>query len=205
MTLAGRLAALGTATIAEAEARTRILDLPLRPLAPDMIACGPALTVRCKPGDNLALHRAMSVAKPGDLLVVDYGGSTDSGPFGEIMALACQLRGLAGMVIDGAVRDSRQIAALGFPVFCRGIDIRGTAKDDRGEVGGVLRLGSVRIAPGDFVLADADAVVALSPDAATAAATAGEARAAKEVAIMRRLRDGETTLSILGLDEGENR
>ena len=125
---ASALLALGTATVAEAWPATRLVAAPLHPLAPGMALAGPALTVRCRPGDNLALHLAIAAAKPGDVLVVDYGGSLDSGPFGEIMALACQMRGLAGMVIDGAVRDTAQIAALGFAVFARGCNIRGTVK-----------------------------------------------------------------------------
>lgn len=205
MTLAARLAALGTATIGEVAAAARIVDVPIRPLAPDMVVAGPALTVRCLPGDNLALHRAIAVAEPGDVLVVDYGGSVASGPFGEIMALACQLRGIAGMVIDGSVRDSRAIVGLGFPLFCRGLDIRGTAKLDPGEVGVALALGSAEVRRGDFVVADADAILVLPQQEAAGAAVAGEARVAKEAAIMDRLRSGETTLQILGLDGGQPR
>jgi 4-hydroxy-4-methyl-2-oxoglutarate aldolase len=201
VTPAARLAALGTATIGEAAPAARIIELPLRPLAPEMVAAGLALTVRCRPGDNLALHLAIAAARPGDVLVVDYGGDVGSGPFGEIMALACQLRGIAGMVIDGAVRDSRQIAALGFPVFARGLNIRGTTKSDRGEIGGVVTLAGVDIRRGDVVVADADAVVVLPASAVEAALAAGEARADKEAAIMDRLRGGETTLQILGLTQ----
>jgi 4-hydroxy-4-methyl-2-oxoglutarate aldolase len=203
VTLVARLAALGTATVGEAASSARIVDLPLRPLAPGMVAAGTALTVRCRPGDNLALHRAIAAAVPGDILVVDYGGSTTSGPFGEIMALACQLRGIAGMVIDGSVRDSSSIAALGFPVFCRGLDIRGTSKLDPGRVGETITLGSVEIRRGDVVVADADAVVVLPPEAVADAVSAGEVRVAREAAMMERLRSGETTLQILGLETGE--
>jgi 4-hydroxy-4-methyl-2-oxoglutarate aldolase len=190
---------LGTATLGEAWSATHIIDAPLRPLAPGMVLAGPALTVRCKPGDNLALHLAIAQAKGGEVLVVDYGGSLASGPFGEIMALACQMRGIVGMVIDGAVRDCAQIAALGFPVFARGVNIRGTVKQDRGALGVPVTIGSVTIAPGDIILADADAIVTLAPDDLPAALAAAKGRAAKEAAMMDRLRQGETTLSILGL------
>lgn len=199
MSLAARLAAVGTATIGEAAPTVRIVDLPLRPLAAGMIAAGAAMTVRCRPGDNLALHRAIAAAASGDVLVVDYGGSLESGPFGEIMALACRLRGIAGIVIDGAVRDSAQIAALDFPVFCRSLNIRGTAKQDIGELGGRIMLGTVPVNRGDFIVADADAVVILPSTDALAAASAGETRAARERDMMARLRSGETTLKILGL------
>ena len=164
-----------------------------------MSLAGRALTVRCRSGDNLALHRAIAVAKPGDVLVVDYGGSLDSGHFGEIMALACQMRGIAGLVIDGAVRDSAHIAALGFPVFAKGLNILGTAKQDSGVIGGVLSLGGVEIATGDLILADADAILVVKAADMQAALAASLARTAREAEIMERLRKGETTLSILGL------
>lgn len=199
MTAAGRLAALGTATVAEAAPVARILGPGLRPLAPGMRLAGPALTVRCTPGDNLALHLAIAAARPGDVIVADYGGSLESGPFGEIMALACTLRGIAGLVIDGAVRDSAEIAALGFAVFARGLDIRGTSKRDRGEIGAPVTICRTQVVPGDVVIADADAVVVLPAAEAEAALTAAEARAARETEMMRRLRAGETTLEILGL------
>ena len=203
MSLAARMAALGTATIGETAPSARIVALPLRPLAPNMVAAGPALTVRCRPGDNLALHRAIAAAVPGDVLVVDYGGSTESGPFGEIMALACQLRGIAGLVTDGSVRDSTRLIEMGFPVFARGLNIRGTTKRDRGEIGQPVTLGGVRIGRGDLVVADADAVLVVPAADADAALSAGEARAAKEAQMMERLRAGETSLQILGLTEGD--
>ncbi len=195
----------GTATLGEAWPQARVIDAPLCPLAPGMALAGRAVTVRCKPGDNLALHLAMAQAGAGDVLVVDYGGSCGSGPFGEIMALACQLRGIAGLVTDGAVRDSAQIAALGFPVFARGVNIRGTVKQDRGEVGVPLEIGGAIVRTGDVVLADADAVVVLAADDLTAALAACDLRARREAVMMDRLRAGETTLQILGLDRGEAR
>ncbi|MBX9459298.1 MAG: RraA family protein [Rhizobium sp.] len=202
MTTAAALLPYGTATLGEAWPSSRLLAAPLRPLAPGMVLAGTALTVRCKPGDNLALHLAIAAAQPGDVLVVDYGSSLDSGPFGEIMALACQMRGIAGMVIDGAVRDSAQIAALGFPLFARGLDIRGTVKQDRGRIGEPVAIGGVTIVAGDIVLADADAIIILAPEDLPAALAAADVRTVREAQIMERLRQGETTLSILGLDHG---
>ncbi|MCP5389839.1 MAG: RraA family protein [Novosphingobium sp.] len=202
MTAAATLVTLGTATLGEAWPQVRLIGAPLRPLVPEMAMAGPALTVRCRPGDNLALHLAIAAARPGEVLVVDYGASVESGPFGEVMALACRMRGIAGLVIDGAVRDSAQIAALGFPVFARGRNIRGTTKTDRGETGGTVLLGGVTIAAGDIVLADADAIVTLASEDLPAALAAANARAAREAKMMQRLRQGETTLAILGLDQG---
>ncbi|MEY3004905.1 MAG: hypothetical protein RLZZ491_2081 [Pseudomonadota bacterium] len=203
MTASATLLALGTATLIEAWPSTRLIAAPLHPIAPGMTVAGPALTVRCQPGDNLALHLAIAAARPGDVLVVDYGGSLESGPFGEIMALACQMRGLAGMVIDGAIRDSVQISTLGFPVFARGRNIRGTVKQDPGQIGGTIHIGGAPVANGDVVLADADAIVAIDPADLPAALAAAQARAARETIIMDRLRQGETTLAILGLKQGD--
>lgn len=203
MTTAARLAALGTATVAEASAEARLVLARLRPISPGMRVAGPAHTVRFPAGDNLALHHAIAAASPGDVLVADCGGDIDSGPFGEIMALACMLRGIAGLVINGAVRDTAQIATLGFPVFSRGIDIRGTRKSSRGEIGVPVTIGGVRIAPGDMIIADADAVIMVPCASVDAAIAAAEARAVNETRMMERLRAGETTLQILGLDKEE--
>lgn len=200
MSGAAELLTYGTATLCEAWPSARLIDRPLRPLAPGMAVAGPALTVSCQPGDNLALHLAIAAARPGDVLVVDYGGSLGSGPFGEIMALASALRGIAGLVIDGAVRDSAQIAAAGFPVFCLGLNIRGTSKRDPGRIGAALHLGGVEIAAGDLIVADADAVVCLPAGDLAAATAACAERAGREARMMDRLRAGETTLDILGLN-----
>lgn len=198
---AAALLSHGTATLGEAWPAAWLIDSPLRPLASGMVLAGPALPVRCKPGDNLALHLAIAAAQPGDVLVVDYGGSLASGPFGEIMALACQMRGIAGLIIDGAVRDSAQIATLGFPVFARGVNIRGTAKLDRGQVGGPVAMGGATIAHGDIILGDADAILVLAAKDLPAALAAAETRTQREAVMMDRLRLGETTLEILGLGE----
>ena len=194
------LLAHGTATLCEAWPSATAIDRPLRPLAPGMVLAGPALPVTCQPGDNLAVHLAIAAARPGDVLVVDYGASLASGPFGEVMALACTLRGIVGLVIDGAVRDSAQIAALGFPVFCAGLNIRGTTKGHPGTIGAPITLGGATIRPGDIILADADAVVCLPAADLAPALAASAARTEKEARMMDRLRAGETTLQILGLN-----
>ncbi|MSU90802.1 RraA family protein [Rhodobacteraceae bacterium 2CG4] len=195
------LAALGTATIGEvAGGAVRILDGGLRPLAPHAPAvAGVALTVRCRPGDNLALHLALAQAQPGDLLVVDYGGDVSTGPFGEIMALAADIAGIRGLVIDGAVRDSTAIVRMGFATFCRGIAIAGTAKRDRGAVGAGCTVGGVDIRPGEVIVGDGDAVIAVDPGAMPGIIAEGRTRLSNEEQVMDRLRRGETTCEIFGL------
>ena len=116
------------------------------------------------------------------------------------MALAAQTKGLAGLIIDGTVRDSAQIVALGFPVFCRGVNIRGTIKSDRGAQAVPVTLGGVTIAPGEVVIADADAIITLSPEALPPALAAARIRAAKEEQAKLRIVAGDSTLQILGLE-----
>lgn len=195
------LAGLGTATIGEvAPGPLRLLDGGLRPVTPLVPpVAGVALTVRCRPGDNLALHLALSSARPGDLLVVDYGSDRTSGPFGEIMATAAMRAGIRGLVIDGAIRDSMQIAKMGFGTWCRGTAIPGTRKDDRGAIGVPCIVGGVEIRPGDIVVADADAILALDPDDLPAILDAGRIRQEREARALSRIEAGETTCDIFGL------
>ncbi len=199
-----RLLEFGTATVGEVNRDVQIADPGLRPLSRGMQAAGTALTVRCRPGDNLALHIAIARLRAGDILVVDCGGSLDFGPFGEIMALACQQRGAAGLVIDGAVRDSRKIAAMGFAVFCRGVNIRGTGKQDPGTIGDVARVGGATVATGDVVLADADAVLAFLFAQLDETLRLAAERAAKEEEVLARVRQGESTLQIYKLERQED-
>lgn len=196
------LARLGTATIGEVGgARIRILDGAIRPLDPSGTrVAGHAFTVQCSPGDNLAIHLALARLEAGDLLVVDYGGSKKSGPFGEIMALAAQTRGAVGLVIDGAVRDRAEIVGLGFPVWSRGIATPGTTKSDRGRVGLGCRLSEADVNQGDIVVADGDAIVVFDPGEAAGILERGAARLEREAKIMERIRAGETTCEIFGLE-----
>ena len=209
-----RLVRLGTATIGEVARDTvRIIDGAIRPLASvGSGVAGQAVTVTCTPGDNLALHLALLTVGRGDLLVVDYGGSVETGPFGEILALAAQGRGsnsvalspavgrgARGLVIDGAVRDSAEIAAMQFPVYCRGLAIPGTTKTDRGRIGEGCRVGGTEVRQGDVVVADQDAIVVFDPRHTSGILARGTERLEAEARIMDRIRKGETTCDILGL------
>lgn len=196
-----RLARLGTATIGDvAGPSVRIVDGAIRPIAPNGAAIsGHAFTVGCAPGDNLALHLALLSVRPGDMLVVDYGGSVETGPFGEIMALAAQHRGVRGLIIDGAIRDSAEIAAMGFAVYCRGLAIPGTSKADRGRIGEGAIVGGISVRQGDVIVADRDAIVVVDPFDASDILDRGAERLAMEARMMDRIRQGETTCDILGL------
>ena len=196
-----RAARLSAASLHEAAGRNGALPAVLKPIDPAMRLCGRALPVRCPPGDNLWIHRALAASAPGDVLVVQTGGGVEFGYWGEIMATSAVARGVSGLVITGGVRDSSQLIALGLPTFAACVCIRGTVKDPRSEgtVGEPVRIGEIQIHRGDLVFGDADGLVVLSPQAAAPAVAAAEQRDADEVGILEQVRQGALTLDIYKL------
>jgi 4-hydroxy-4-methyl-2-oxoglutarate aldolase len=147
----------------------------------------------------LAIHRAIALAAPGDVLVVDAGGYTGAGHWGEITTAAAQARGIAGVVIDGSVRDSRPILARGFPVFHRGLCIgAATKKAPLAEPPTVLQFAGCTIRKGDIVVADADGVAIVPADRVAEITAAARQRAVDEQHTMACLQDGQTTLELFG-------
>lgn len=188
-----------TATVHEAMGRRGALPSAIKPVAATMRVCGPAFTVDCPPMDNLSLHHAIYAAKPGDVLVVRVADHYEAGYWGEIMGVAAQARGLAGLVIDGGVRDSRELAAIGFATFSRGLCIKGTTKHGGGRLNGPVAIGGVVVEPGDLVLGDADGVVVVPQAEGPAILAKAVQRVENEARIMEQLRGGKTTLEIYGL------
>jgi regulator of RNase E activity RraA len=137
---------------------------------------GPALTVRTRPGDNLVVHRALDLAEPGDVLVVDGGGFLERAILGEIMGRYAAARGLAALVVDGAVRDAEGLAAGPVPVFALGINHLGPYKDGPGEVHGPVQVGGTVVRSGDVVVGDADGVVVLPYERVAEVVAVGQAR-----------------------------
>jgi len=189
---------LPAATLHEAGGRIGVLPSAIKPVAPAFRICGPAVTVHSPGGDNLWLHRAIYVAEPGDVLVVHVQGAYDHGYWGEIMSTAARARGLGGLVIDGCVRDGAVLADFGFPVFARGLCIRGTGKDygARGFINHPILLDDLTVHPGDLVAGDTDGVVCVARKDAPRIVNAALQREAKELSIRRRLEDGERTLEV---------
>jgi len=157
--LIDRLKTYGAATVHEALDRIGAMDAAIKPLDPSIRVAGPALTVDCAPADNLAIQYAVTIARPGDVLVVDAKSFTEAGPWGDVLSLYAQQVGLAGLVIDGSVRDSQAIVDMGFPVFSRGVSIKGTGKFQPGEVNTPICCAGVSVQPGDLIVGDADGVV----------------------------------------------
>ena len=158
------LATFGAATVHEAIGGLGALDPAIRPIAAGMRLAGRARVVEVPPADNLMLHVALSEDLTGRVLVVDAKSYVHAGPWGEVMTTAAIAAGCAGLVIDGAVRDVESIARLGFPVFARGLSIRGTDKRGVGRIGEEIVVGGIRIADGDTIIGDGDGLVSVPSD-----------------------------------------
>jgi RraA family protein len=152
---------------------------------PGAALLGPALTVRVRTGDNLMIHKALQLGKPGDVLVVDGGGATDRALFGDIMKNVAKMRGFAGIVIDGAIRDAAAFRDDDFPCYARGICHRGPYKDGPGEINVPVSIAGMVVHPGDIVAGDDDGVVFIAPADAKAIAEASRRKAAAEEATLR--------------------
>jgi regulator of RNase E activity RraA len=139
--------------------RLSALDYRIKPLSPDARLCGPALTVRTRPGDNLMVWKALDVAQPGDVLVIATYEYATTSTFGELVVLAAKAKGLAGIVCDGMCRDASGIRATGLPVFAAGMVPSSPGKDGPGEIGGPVSCGGAVIHPGDILVGDEDGVV----------------------------------------------
>ncbi len=152
--------------LADVAGRRGTLDGRIVALSPSMRMAGSALTIEVRPGDNLMIHAAMTIAKPGDVLVVDGKGDRTCALMGSIMITACRKLGLAGVVLDGACRDIEEIRALDFPVYAVGSNPNGPTKAVAGRINWPISCGGVAVNPGDLVVGDADGVVVVEREKA---------------------------------------
>jgi 4-hydroxy-4-methyl-2-oxoglutarate aldolase len=192
---------LGAATVYEAQGARGALDGGVKPIDPGVRLAGPALTVDCRPADNLMLHYAVSKAAPGDVLVVDAKAFMEAGPWGDVLTLQAMHLGIAGLVINGCVRDANLIIGLGFPVFCRGLSIKGTGKNQPGRIDVPVCIGEAVIRPGDIVVGDRDGVVVVACEEVASVIAASVAREEKEAAQRTAIEQGMLTVDLLGLRE----
>ena len=179
----------------------------LRPMHGGGVMAGPALTVKTRPGDNLMVHKAIDMAEPGDVIVVDAGGELTAAIIGELMSTHAMTRGVAGFVIDGAIRDSAALRAGRFPVYAAGVTHRGPYKDGPGEINTAIALDGKVIAPGDLMLGDEDGVLAIPFDEAEAIYAQAVAKNAAEEKQMAAIKAGtidrgwvDATLQRLGCE-----
>lgn len=192
---------LSTGTVCDANDKSGNMDPAIKPVDPRTRMAGPAYTVRCQPGDNITIHKAVYEAPRGSVLVVDAHSYTGAGAFGEIIAVACQQRGLAGFVIDGACRDASGIEEVGFPVFSRAINPGGTIKESVGQTNVVIQCGGIVVRPGDIVVGDRDGVVVIPQERAEAVLEKAMAIAAREEQVKELLMQGKTTLEIFQFEK----
>ncbi len=196
--LADQLLALGAATLGEAGGRP--MRSGIRPLWPGARLAAPAFAVRCTSGDNLAIHVAVARAPAGSALAVDAGLEPERGYWGEVLTTAAMARGIAGLVIDGCVRDVAALKAHGLPVFSTGVALPGATKHLPGATGGTVTVGEVPVHTGDWLVGDVDGVTVVPASQLEDVLAAGQARADREQALFDALRDGKTTVELLGLD-----
>lgn len=189
----------GTATVHEAIGRVGYVGPHIAPIQRGTRIAGSAVTVLSHPGDNIMIHAAVEVCRPGDVLVVVNTAPSTHGMFGELLATSLVARGVRALVIDAGVRDTMELRAMGFPVWTQHVSCQGTVKSTPGSVNVPVVLGGVTVGPGDVVCADDDGVVVVAASEAAWALDQTRARLAKEAATRERLAAGELGVDIYGL------
>lgn len=159
--LVSRFKLLPVANISDCMSRLTAGGASLRPMHNGAVLAGPALTVKTRPGDNLLVHKALELAAPGDVIVVDAGGDLTNAIIGELMVTYAQKKAVAGFIINGAIRDVDTLSKGSLPVFAAGVTHRGPYKDGPGEVNVAVSIGGMCIEPGDLILGDADGLLCI--------------------------------------------
>lgn len=188
--LLAAFASLPTSNISDNLLRHYGSGARLRPYHRGGILIGAAFTVKTRPGDNLLTHKAIDMAAPGDVILVDAGGALDQAIIGEIMSSHARKRGIAGMIIDGAIRDADAIRASDFPVYACGVTHRGPYKDGPGEINVTVCIAGMVVNPGDIIVGDADGVIAIPQEEAEQVIALTQAQKAKEEAVLAAIASG---------------
>ena len=192
---------IGSATVHEASGQKGAVDSMIKPIATGVRICGPALTVQCHPKDNLMLHKAIQRAQPGDILVTSVGGYYEAGYWGGLMATSAVARKLGGLAIDGSIRDSQEIVAMKFSIFCRGFSIRGTTKAVLGLINHPIVFGGVLVKPGDLILGDDDGIVVVDKKECEAVLEKSIKRTEAEEKKAEQLKAGISSVELNKLDK----
>ena len=195
------LSKLPTGNVADSVGQRFIMNSSIKPIDPKSKMIGRAVTVDCYPGDNLALHQGMAAAKAGDVLIFDCKGYTEAGHFGDMMATACMVKGIAGVVIDGSCRDSEDIRELGLPVFVKAFNPRGTVKESLGQVNVPVVCGNVSVKPGDIIFGDCDGVVVVPQENEDEVFSKALRKFDYEIEVREKLLSGMSTMEVYGFDK----
>lgn len=193
------LAELGTATVHEAAGRTPLVDVPLIQVVPCSRAAGPARTVRCGQDDNLMVHAAIAEAVPGEVLVLTMPEPAPVALVGELLATQAQVRGVAALLVDAAVRDLEELRELGLPIWARYVRVRGADKRVPGLIGEPVQVGGATIRQGDAVVLDTDGAVVVEAEHVEAVLAAARARAEREREKRAQLQAGALSYDLDGL------
>ena len=199
MTDYAALARLGVATVHEAAERTGIVDLALTQVVPGSRVAGPARTALCAAADNTMVHALVAHARPGDVLVLTSADPAPVALVGELLATQMQAKGVAGILVDGAVRDLDELRELGLPIWARFVRAQGAGKGEVGRIDVPVVVGGAEIAPGDLVVLDCDGAVALPAGRAGEVLPLALERAEREAAVRERYRSGELSYDLQGL------
>ena len=195
------LAGLGVATIHEAAGRTGIIDVPLTQIVAGSRVAGPARIALCAPGDNTMVHAVVAHASPGDVLVLTSAEPAPVALVGELLATQAQAQGVAGILVDGAVRDLDELAAIGLPIWTRFVRAQGATKGVAGKLDVPVVVGGAEIRPGDLVVMDCDGAMALPSERIDEVLPLALERAEREAAMRERYASGELSYDLQGLRE----
>ncbi len=195
------LARLGVATVHEAAGRIGIVDLPLTQVVPGSRVAGPARIALCAPGDNSMVHAAVAHAKPGDILVLTSADPAPVAFVGELLVTQAQVQGVAGILVDGAVRDLDELVEIGLPIWTRFVRAQGATKGELGELDVPVVIGGSEIRPGDLVVMDCDGAMALPAGRVDEVLPLALERAERERAMRERYAAGELSYDLNGLRE----
>lgn len=201
MTDYAELAELGVATVHEAAGRIGVVDLPLKQVVPGSRVAGPARIALNASGDNSMVHAAIAHAEPGDVLVLTSFEPVAVALVGELLATQAQVRGVAGILVDGAVRDLDELAAIGLPIWARFVRASGATKGEQGELDVPVVVGGAEIKPGDLVVLDCDGAMALPAERIDEVLPLARERAERERAMRERYAAGELSYDLNGLRE----
>ncbi|MBQ2896506.1 MAG: RraA family protein [Oscillospiraceae bacterium] len=186
--LVERFRNLPVANIDDSMNRTAAVDPAIKPLNKAKLL-GPAFTVRVPEGDNLMFHKAMDMAKPGDVIVIDAGGDGKRAIFGALMISYCKARGIAGAIVDGAVRDAGELSEMDFPVYARSITPNGPYKNGPGEINTPIAFGGKVVCPGDIIVGDEDGIIVIKPEDAEFIADKADKVLDMENGIMKKIQE----------------